>query len=159
MSKVEIIDQALLLQAADAATTAPRRRRNYNFHTNDTDACHRLLNAVEADSYIPPHCHLDPGKDETILALRGKFGLVLFGPDGTISNTVLLEAGGNILGINIPHGQFHTVVALQAGSVFFESKAGPFLPLTPEEKAPWAPGEATPEAAAYLNQLKELFLA
>lgn len=157
MSKFELIDQTLLQRAADAGAAAPRRRRNYNFHVNDNDACHRLLNAVEPDSYVPPHCHLDTAKDETILALKGRFGLVLFGSDGAVLDTVLLQAGGETLGINIPHGQFHTVFALEPGSIFFEAKAGPFLPLASEEKAPWAPAEGTPEASIYLNQLKELF--
>ncbi|MFN3397827.1 MAG: WbuC family cupin fold metalloprotein, partial [Sulfurimicrobium sp.] len=61
MNKPQIIDQALLQRVAEAAAASSRRRKNYNFHTNDGDACHRLLNAVETDSYIPPHCHLDSG--------------------------------------------------------------------------------------------------
>lgn len=158
MSKLEIIDQALLLQAAEAGAAAQRRRRNYNFHGSDSDACHRLLNAVEPDSYIPPHCHLDASKDETIIVLRGKFGLVLFRSDGKITGTFVLEAGGESLGINIPHGQFHTLVALAPGSVFFESKAGPFVPLSPREKAEWAPAEGSDEAPVYLSRLKELFV-
>lgn len=159
MSKVEIIDQALLQSAVEAGAAAPRRRKNYNFHFNDADTCHRLLNAVEPDSYIPPHCHLDAGKDETILILRGRIGLILFDSDGNVSNTAMLEAGGEQLGINIPHGQFHALVALESGSVFFEAKAGPFKPLQIEEKATWAPLEGDPDANAYLVKLKELFLS
>jgi len=157
MSKVEFIDQALLQHVAEAAAASTRRRKNYNFHTNDGDACHRLLNGMEMDSYIPPHCHLDASKDETILILRGKVGMVLFDPAGAISHSVVLQAGGASLGINIPHGQIHTLVALEPGSVFFEAKAGPFVPLSAQEKAAWAPTEGSPDAQRYLTQLKELF--
>jgi len=157
MSKLEIIDQSLLQRTAAAAAVSPRRRKNYNFHSDDGDACHRLLNAMETDSYIPPHCHLDSSKDETILVLRGKLGMVLFDAAGEVSSSVVLQAGGDALGINIPHGQLHTLVALEAGSVFFEAKAGPFVPLSAQEKAAWAPAEGTPESIRYLTQLKELF--
>lgn len=157
MNKLEIVDQALLQRVADAGASAPRRRRNYNFHISNDDACHRLLNAMEPDSYIPPHCHADPAKDETILVLKGKFGLILFAPDGKMISTVVLQAGGEALGVNIPHGQFHSLVALESGSVFFESKAGPYQPLAAEEKAPWAPAEGDADAASYLEKLKELF--
>lgn len=157
MTKLEIIDQSLLQRAAAAAAASPRRRKNYNFHSDDGDICHRLLNAIEPDSYIPPHCHLDSSKDETILVLRGKLGMVLFDPAGKVSRSVVLQAGGEALGINIPHGQIHTLVALESGSVFFEAKAGPFVPLSAQEKAAWAPAEGTPEAICYLTQLKELF--
>lgn len=157
MSKVEIIDQALLRQVTEAAENSPRRRKNYNFHANGSDVSHRLLNAIEPDSYIPPHCHLDASKDETVVILRGKIGMVLFNPDGDVTGTVLLEPGSEALGVNIPHGQFHTLVALEEGSVFFESKAGPYFPLTTEEKASWAPGEGAPESVGYLNKLEKLF--
>lgn len=157
MSDTEIIDRALLARVAEAGAAAPRRRRNYNFHGDNGDACHRLLNAMEPDSYIPPHCHAAPAKDETILVLKGKFGLILFTPDGELIGTTLLQAGGEALGVNIPHGQFHSLVALEPGSVFFESKAGPYQPLTAEEKAAWAPVEGEAGAASYLEKLKELF--
>ncbi len=157
MSKIVIIDQALLQQVAESGAASPRRRKNYNFHAADTDACHRLLNAIEPDSYIPPHCHLDAGKDETILILRGRIGMVLFSPEGDITSTCVLEECGDRIGINIPHGQFHSLVALEPGSVFFESKAGPYQPLTAQEKTSWAPAESDPEASSYLNKLKELF--
>jgi len=157
MSKLQFIDQALLQHVAEAAGASPRRRKNYNFHADDGDACHRLLNGMETDSYIPPHCHLDSSKDETILILRGKIGMVLFDAAGKLTRTVVLQAGGATLGINIPHGQIHSLVALEPGSVFFESKAGPYAPLSAQEKAAWAPAEGTPDAVQYLAQLKELF--
>ena len=157
MNKLELIDQVLLQHVAEAAAASPRRRKNYNFHADDGDACHRLLNAMETDSYIPPHCHLDSSKDETILILHGKIGMVLFDAEGKVSRSVVLQAGGESIGINIPHGQIHTLVALESGSVFFEAKAGPFVPLSVQEKAAWAPGEGSSEAQRYLTQLKELF--
>lgn len=157
MNKTEIIDQTLLQQVAEAGAASPRRRKNYNFHATDSDASHRLLNAMEPDSYIPPHCHLDASKDETILILRGRIGMVLFTPEGEVTGTHMLAACGDKIGINIPHGQFHTLVVLEPGSVFFESKAGPYQPLVSQEKVSWAPAEGSPEANAYLNKLKELF--
>jgi hypothetical protein len=45
----------------------------------------------------------------------------------------------------------------KTSTVFLEAKAGPYLPLTAEEKAPWAPAENSPEAAAYLAKMKVLF--
>jgi hypothetical protein len=59
--------------------------------------------------------------------------------------------------VNIPHGMYHTLVALEPGSVFFEAKAGPYAPLTSQEKAPWAPAEGELSASTYLADLKRLF--
>lgn len=153
-----IIDSALLDSVSAEARVSPRLRKNRNFHADDADACHRLLNAVEPDSYIPPHRHLHPTKAETIVVLRGRLVVLYFDDAGQVSERVLLEPGtdqpGAALAVNIPVGCYHSILALTAGAVFFEAKAGPYVPLSDQEKAPWAPAENSPEATAYLAQLK-----
>lgn len=154
---VQLIGRELLDRVSSLARHSPRRRKNHNFHGTDEDACHRLLNAMEPDSYIPPHCHRDPSKDETILALRGRFGVVWFDSEGGVRGKTVLQAGSGEIGVDIPHGVFHTLVALAPDGVFFEAKAGPYRPLSPEEKAAWAPAGGEPAAPRYLAQLKALF--
>ena len=150
MSGVRIIDKALLDLVSGQASNSPRRRKNLNFHAGDTATAHRLLNAIEPGSYIPPHRHLDPAKDESIVILRGRLGALFFDEKGDVSATAVLEPGGAQVGIDIPHGIYHTVLALEPGTVFFECKSGPYLPLAAEERAPWAPEEGDADAATYL---------
>ena len=61
--------------------------------------------------------------------------------------------------VNIPHEIFHTCVSLEEGTIFFEAKAGPFIPLAPEERAPEASPENDVSTAKYLATLKRLFEA
>lgn len=157
MESVQIIDQNLLNSVSESANESPRKRKNYNFHGADTDASHRLLNAMEPDSYIPPHCHQDASKDETIVVLRGKFGILFFDGQGNVTSQAVMSPSGDAVGVNIPHGVFHTLIALQPGSVFFESKAGPYQPLKPEEKASWAPQEGEPDTQKFLAKYRSLF--
>src|SRR5574343_1881649 len=107
-----LITQSLLVTLSEEAVNSSRRRKNRNFHPRDDYPGHRLLNAIEPDSYVMPHRHLDPTKDETILCLRGKLGILVFSPNGAVHRSSVLEAGGAILGVDIPHGQFHSVIAL-----------------------------------------------
>ena len=157
MSQPRIIDVTLLDAVSAEARTSPRRRRNRNFHPDDRADCHRLLNAMEPDSYIPPHRHLDPAKGESIIVLRGRVGAIFFDEHGAVTNRAILEPNGSVVGINASPGVFHTVLALVPGTVFFECKAGPYLPLTPDEQAPWAPAEGAPDASDYLQRLRNLF--
>lgn len=157
MTLPRIIDTALLDRVSEQAQHSARKRRNFNFHASDADAAHRLLNGIEPGSYIPPHRHLDPAKDESIFILRGRLGAVFFDENGNVTETATLEPGGVQVGINIPHGTYHTVLALAPDTVFFEAKAGPYLPVTPEERAPWAPAEAESGAADYLSALRARF--
>jgi len=156
MNGTEFIDQRKLDELSLQAKNSPRMRKNYNFHHSDEEICHRLLNAMEPGSYIRPHRHLDTNKDETLVVIRGKMGLIIFDLDGKIKDQSIFEPAGDRMMVNIPHGIFHTWISLEEGSVFFEAKAGPFRVLTEEEKAPWAPGEGEEGVDRYLASLKGL---
>ena len=151
------VDRQLLDQLTEKAKGSPRLRMNHNFHQGNESSCHRLLNAIEPDSYIRPHCHLDPEKDETFVLLCGRLGVLCFDRQGKVTETALLVAGTDQTVITIPHGVFHTAVSLVTGTIFFEAKAGPYLPFTDPEKASWAPDDGSPAAADYLQKLCALF--
>lgn len=108
---------------------------------------HRLLNALEPGTYVRPHRHVDPNKAETAIVVAGAIGVLLFDASGSILESRLLTPGGADLGVQMPAGVWHTFVALESGSAFFEAKAGPYAPPTAEETASWSPAEGTPEAA------------
>lgn len=151
------VDHHLLDQLTQAAEASPRLRMNHNFHPANESTCHRLLNAIEPGAYIRPHRHLDPEKDETFVLLRGKLGVICFTDRGTVDSTALLVAGTDQAVVTIPHGIFHTAVSLVPGTIFFEAKAGPYLPFSNAEKAAWAPEDSSSESSSYQHQLCVLF--
>jgi cupin fold WbuC family metalloprotein len=153
---MKIVTSELLQQLSESARTTQRLRKNHNLHTSDESRCHRLLNAIEPDSYIRPHRHLDPEKDEAFILISGRLGIIQFSDAGDLVDTVILSRQGGILGADVPHGVFHTAVSLEPGTVFFEAKAGPYLPLSEAEIATWAPCEGDSGVSPYLEQLRTL---
>src|SRR6266568_9500037 len=101
---MKIITRELLLQVSEAARTSPRLRKNHNIHPNDESRCHRLLNAIEPASYIRPHRHLDPEKDEAFILMSGRLGIVVFSAEGVVDETVVLSHESGNLAADIPHG-------------------------------------------------------
>jgi cupin fold WbuC family metalloprotein len=154
---VKIITRELLASVSAEARQNPRLRRNHNIHQSDESRCHRLLNAIEPGSYIRPHRHLDPEKDEAFILMSGRMGIVTFTDDGKISETVLLSHDSGNLAVDIPHGVYHTALSLESGTVFYEAKAGPFRQLNEDEKGMWAPEDGTPQAQAFLKRLRCVF--
>lgn len=152
-----IIDKSVLDALVHEASASPRRRRNLNFHSDEHARCNRLLNAIEPDSYIQPHCHLDPDKDETVILLRGKLGVIFFSEYGDIVMKHVLDPARCAYGINIPFGTIHTMLSFESGTVFFESKAGPYVPVLDAERASWAPKEGDAGVVPYLESLRMLF--
>lgn len=163
---IKLIDKTLLDAVCMEAAASPRRRKNHNLHAGDEAPAHRLLNAVQTDSYIAPHRHLDPAKDETFVVLRGLMGLLIFDDAGRIVERIKVGAGdtaesgvGVAFGIDIPAGTWHTSFALVPDTVILEAKAGPYQPLMEAERAPWAPAENAPAAAACLASWQAMFAA
>lgn len=150
------LDQALFSDLAAQAAVSPRLRQHHNLHQME-DACHRLVVGLQPGSYIPPHRHLAIDKAETLLALQGRFGLLIFSDAGEVVEKRLLQAGGECAGVDLPPGVFHGLVVLAPDSVLFECKAGPYRPITEAELAPWAPTEGAPQVASYLNWMQAQF--
>ena len=153
---MKIINRELLQQLSDVARSSPRLRRNHNLHPSDESRCHRLLNAIEPASYIRPHRHLDPEKDESFILISGRLGILLFSDAGAVTETVILSHQSGVLAVDVPSGVFHTAVSLESGTIFFEAKAGPYQPLTEAETAAWAPHEGDSAVTTYLAQLRKL---
>ncbi|MFZ2948567.1 MAG: WbuC family cupin fold metalloprotein, partial [Desulfuromonadaceae bacterium] len=98
---MKITTRELVARVSAEARQNPRLRRNHNFHPSDESRCHRLLNAIEPGSYIRPHRHLDPEKDEAFILLSGSLGIVIFTEDGGVAETVVLSHPGGNLAVDI----------------------------------------------------------
>ena len=156
-SPVWITDE-LLAEVSRQARESPRKRKNYNLHEM-SDPVHRLVNALEPGTYIRPHRHLEPSKAETAVAVAGRIGVVFFDQEGASLDRRVISPGGAVRGVEVPVGDWHTFVALEPGSAFFETKAGPYRPPAPDELAPWSPAENTVEAAEFERNLAAMFSA
>ncbi|MCM2265143.1 MAG: WbuC family cupin fold metalloprotein [Desulfuromonadales bacterium] len=150
---MRIITSSDLDALSHTARTLPRRRLNLNMHADYADPCQRLFNAVEPGSYLRPHRHTDPPKPECFVAIRGRFHLLIFDDAGKIIERIDLSPAGGAVAAEVPPGTWHAIVALEPGSLFFETKPGPYTPLTDKDFAPWAPAEGSEEAGEYLEMV------
>ncbi len=156
---MKVITADYLDDLSGQAHKSPRKRQHLNIHEDYQDPCQRLFNALEPETYIRPHRHSSDPKTELLIAVRGLMSLVVFNEDGTI-NWVLRfgtnhKIKGLALGAEISPNTWHTVIALESGSVLLEVKAGPFDPSLPKDLAPWAPEEGADATLSYLDQLKK----
>lgn len=154
---ITFLDAPLLDGLVAQARTAPRRRAHHNLHADLGAPAQRLLVAMEPDSYVRPHRHLDPTKAETLIVLRGSVGVLIFEAGGAVAGTQVMRAGGAILGYDVPPGVWHSIVALESGTVFAEAKAGPYAPLCEAEWGGWSPAEGAPAAAAFRAAMTKRF--
>ena len=123
---------------------------NMDLMNSDGDSSQRMLNAIEPESVVPVHRHRTTS--ETVVVLRGRVVEEYYDEAGVLvesfvlgdchvadapRNDVLDFAPRNDVPVacelNIPAGQWHTLRALESGTVILEMKDGAYEPIGAED--------------------------
>ena len=124
------ITQALLDELTAKAKESPRLRMNMDLRDSAEDTSQRMLNAIEPGSPQPIHRHQNTS--ETVVCLRGRLVEEFYDElERICTETIELSPNGQVVALNIPAGQWHTVRALESGSVILEMKEGAYEPISP----------------------------
>ena len=126
-----LINQQLLDSLTTQAKASPRLRMNLDLRNTPADQSQRMLNALEPGTVMPIHRHRHTS--ETVVVLRGKVKWLYYNDKGELTDTILVEAGGDICGLSVPMGQWHSIECLESGSVILETKDGPWEALREED--------------------------
>ena len=121
------IDNLLLDKLTIEAQASTRLRMHYDLRNSEADSSQRMLNAVEPGSVVPIHRHQKTS--ETVVVLRGRVVEEYYSSEGAVEASFDLAAGGPVCALNIPAGQWHTLRALESGTVILEMKDGPCEPI------------------------------
>lgn len=126
------ITQTILDKLTEQAKASPRLRMNYDLRNSDADQSQRMLNAIEPGSPLPIHRHRKTS--ETVVCLRGRLVEEFYDElERTCTERIELSPNGPVVALNIPAGQWHTVKALESGTVILECKDGAYEPIGPED--------------------------
>ena len=125
------IDNVLLDKLTAQAKESPRLRMNLDLRNSDGDSSQRMLNAIEPGSVVPIHRHQKTS--ETVVVLRGRVVEEYYSSEGALEASYELAAGGPVCALNIPAGQWHTLRALESGTVILEMKDGVYEPISPAD--------------------------
>jgi len=154
---MKIISDQLLSELSQKAASLPRKRLNLNFHEELSDPINRMLNAFEPGTYIQPHKHENPDKREVFIILHGALVVAIYDESGKPTDFVLLDPKKGTYALEIPPGVWHSVISLESGTVVYEIKDGPYLPILDKNFASWAPKEGDPNCDEYLVRLTEKY--
>lgn len=101
---------------------------NIDLRDSDADSSQRMLNAIEPGSQVPIHRHRD--SSETVVCLRGNVVEEFYDElERRCTESIELTPNGLTVALNIPAGQWHTIRALETGTVILECKNGTYEPL------------------------------
>ncbi len=126
------ITQSILDNLTAQAKASPRLRMNVALRNSPEDKSQRMLNAIEPGSPMPIHRHQH--SSETVVCLRGRLVEEFYDDlERMCTDAIELSPNGPNVAINIPIGQWHTIRALESGTVLLECKDGPYEPLGEED--------------------------
>ena len=152
---MKIISSNLLDNVSAQAAANQRLRMNYNLHDDTNEPVNRLLNAMEPGTYIRPHRHTDPPKHEGIIVLRGEIAVYTFNDNGEILQQCILNPDKGMYGIDLMPHEWHSFLVLQTGTVVYEVKTGPYVPIAETDWGAWSPEPSDQQAVnEYMMMLK-----
>lgn len=123
------ITQTILDELTAKAKESPRLRMNLDLRDSAEDTSQRMLNAIEPGSPLPIHRHQNTS--ETVICLRGRLVEEFYDDlERTCIERIELSPCGPVVALNIPAGQWHTVQALESGTVILEMKDGKYEPIS-----------------------------
>lgn len=123
------IDNVLLDSLTAQAKASPRLRMNLDLRNSPADMSQRMLNAIEPGSEVPVHRHRKTS--ETFVILRGRVVEEFYDElERICCATYEVSAGGPVCALNIPAGTWHTLRALESGTVILEMKDGAYEPIS-----------------------------
>ena len=123
------ITQAILDDLTAKAKVSPRLRMNMDLRDSAEDTSQRMLNAIEPGSPLPIHRHQNTL--ETVVCLRGRLVEEFYDDlERICTERIELSPNGPVVALNIPAGQWHTVHALESGTVILEMKNGKYEPIS-----------------------------
>ena len=131
-----IIDNILLDKLTAQAKESLRLRMNMDLRNSSADSSQRMLNAIEPGSVVPVHRHQKTS--ETMVVLRGRVVEEYYDDAGVLVESFMLgdchvADVPMAYALNIPAGQWHTLRALESGTVILEMKDGAYEPIGAED--------------------------
>lgn len=126
-----IIDKKLLDEISHQAYESKRLRMNFNFHESWNSKAQIMLNAMEPGTIIPIGRHRNT--NEIFVVLRGAVKVRFYDDNHNITQKIVLNPKIGKYGIVIPKGIWHQTESLESGTVIFESREGPYRPLSDED--------------------------
>ena len=122
-----VITKKILDELTAKAKENPRLRCNLDMRNSADDQSQRMLNALEPGTVMPIHRHM--ASSETVVLLRGRICWHFYDDAGNKTESVVLDANGDVRCINVEKARWHSLECLESGSVLLESKDGKYEPL------------------------------
>lgn len=125
-----LITKEILDELTGKAKMNPRLRQAMDLRNSPEDGSQRMLNALDPGTAMPIHRHHT--SSETVIILKGKIQWMFYDEDGNETESILLDANGDIRMLNVEKGRWHSLECVE-GAVLFECKNGAYAPLAEDE--------------------------
>lgn len=128
---MSILYSTILDETSAKAKLSPRLRMNYNLHDSFEDSVQRMFNALEPGTEVPIARH--PTSSETLIMLRGKLRVLFYNDNKDVILDEVIAPNADVFAVHIPKGTWHRVESLESGTICFETREGPYSPITEED--------------------------
>ena len=124
-----IINEKLLDSLTEQAKASPRLRMHFDLRNSAEDNSQRMLNAIEPES--PERIHRHQRSSETVVCIRGRVVEEFYDElERICTESMVLTPNGPNVAVNIPAGKWHSIRAVESGTVVLSVQDGKYEPLS-----------------------------
>lgn len=148
------LTEELIEKGLNASRGSSRKRMILPVHRRQDAEVQRLINFLQPGTYIRPHKHPLPHATESIVMLNGALRFFTFDDAGNVNTDQILKAARFPGVMDIEPGVWHSFLVLEADTILFECKKGPYNAKTDKIFADWSPEEGDGNTKNWMEKLE-----
>jgi cupin fold WbuC family metalloprotein len=124
--KIPFVGTEMIDELAKIASFTRKKRARICMHSNERSSTHVMIIALEPDSEIKPHSHIQ--NDEFYYLIKGELELVKYNEQGVELENIHLKPlnVGTMTMCKMPSKTIHTVKSVKETAIYIEITNGPF---------------------------------
>ena len=148
------LTEELIEKGLNASRGSSRKRMILPVHRRQDAEVQRLINFLQPGTYIRPHKHPLAHATESIVMLKGSLRFFTVDDAGKVIRDQTMKAAPIPGVMDIEPGVWHSFLVLEADTILFECKKGPYNAKTDKIFADWSPEEGDGNTKNWMEKLE-----
>lgn len=146
------LSERMIEDGLNASRESERLRIILPIHREQDARVQRMINFLQPGTYIRPHKHPLEHAIESLVLVQGSIRFYTFDEDGNVLTKNKIQSKPLPGVVDIEPKVWHSFIVLEANTILFECKKGPYDAKTDKVFAEWSPDEGSKDVEEWMNR-------
>lgn len=146
------LSEQMIEDGLKASRESERLRIILPVHRVQDARVQRMINFLQPGTYIRPHKHPLEHAIESLVLVQGSIRFYTFDENGNVRTDNKIQSKPLPGVVDIEANVWHSFIVLEANTILFECKKGPYDAETDKVFAEWSPDEGSKDVEEWMNR-------